>query len=101
MANVLHEIQHMPPVAAQLLWAYERALKPSGWKLISGRGGYNSYFMRKDGDPREWHFRWVRGSSRIAVFDGARMATKLGEIHTDGDVMRFVVVVTRTKKRWW
>ena len=101
MANVLHEIQHMPPVAAQLLWAYERALKPLGWQLDSLRGGYNSYCLHKPGDSREWHFRWTRGSSRIVVLDAYRNGRKLGEIQTDGDVMRFAVVVSRSAKKWW
>lgn len=97
-----HEMSHMPPMGLRLLWAYQRALKPLGWELDSKRGGTNSLWMHHPSDPREFHFRWWKEQpDDINVFDAYRNAARLGVITVENDVARFVVLVTRTKKRWW
>ena len=84
-----------------MLWAYQRELKKLGWELDSKLGGYNSYYLHKDGDPREWHFRWWRGLKGVAVNDAYRMGRPLGVLKTEGDVARFLVIVGRSAKKWW
>jgi hypothetical protein len=93
----------MPEPALCLLWGIERVLRPLGWTLRSIKGGYNSFVLEKPGDPREFHFRWWKEThpDSVMVIDGYRNGQLLGELTSVGDVGRFLVMVSRTKKRWY
>jgi hypothetical protein len=91
--NLLHEMNHMPPVAAKLLWAIERVLRPAGWELASVKGGYNSYVLRKVGEAREYHLRWRR-RNEIDVLDSWMYGRVIATVRdNDAEIARFVVGV--------
>ena len=98
--NLRHELEHIPRIGLQLMWAVDRFLRPDGWVLESKRGGYNSYFLAKDGDKRQFHFRWERTRpNTVQVYDRYYLGKRIGQIDSVPGIMRFVIA-TRNGRRW-
>jgi hypothetical protein len=97
--NLDHEFNHLPRAAIFLHWGIERVLRPEGWQLESIRGGWNSFYLYKPGDKRQFHFRWWPShGNQIAVFDRYYLGTRLGDI-SENNVIRFVAAVKKGR-RW-
>lgn len=94
--KIFHEMKHLPSVMGAALYAYERMLKPDGWVLDSLYGGYNSQYIAKPGDPRQFHFRW-RGKDEVEVWSAVRKGRLLLVMRDAMDVARLLVIVQRPK----
>jgi hypothetical protein len=95
-----HILKNMPPVAGKLGVSYVMDLEPDGWKVGNVKGSYNSYFLYKNGDSRQFHIRWYKSDKNaLYIFPLYYHGGKGGiRIETDDELMQLILKITKPSR---